>query len=70
MTKDDIEFIQSNHTSGEMDDGIPWVAVPDRPGRIPYTLDEILEALRTESKAPKTTDSGPKSLREKGIKKR
>ena len=70
MTKDDIEFIQSNHTSGEMDDGTPWVAVPDRPGRIPYTLDEILEALRTESKAPKTADSGPKSIREKGFQKR
>lgn len=69
LAKYDIEFIQSNHTSGT-DDGIPWVAVPDRPGRIPYTLDEILEALRTESKAPKTTDSGPKSLREKGIQKR
>ena len=69
MTKDDIEFIQSNHTSGT-DDGTPWVAVPDRPGRIPYTLDEILEALRTESKAPKTADSGPKSIREKGFQKR
>lgn len=57
MTKDDIEFIQSNHTSGEMDDGIPWVAVPDRPGRIPYTLDEILEALGAKRE---TNEAGSK----------
>ena len=57
MTKDDIEFIQSNHTSGEMDDGTPWVAVPDRPGRIPYTLDEIIEALGAKRE---TNDVGSK----------
>ena len=50
MTKDDIEFIQSNHTSGT-DDGTPWVAVPDRPGRDPFTLDEILEALGAKREA-------------------
>lgn len=70
MKQKDIEYIQKNHTSGELGDGTPWVGVPNRPGRDPFTLDEILEALRAESKSPKTTDSGPKSLREKGIQKR
>lgn len=70
MNRTDIEFIQKNVSSGQMDDGTPWVGVPNRPGRDPFTLDEILEALRAESKSPKTTDSGPKSLREKEIQKR
>ena len=51
LAKYDIEFIQSNHTSGEVDDGTPWVAVPDRAGRDPFTLDEILEALGAKREA-------------------
>lgn len=57
MTKDDIEFIQRNHTSGEMDDGTPWVALPNRPGRDPFTLDEILEALGAKRE---TNEAGSK----------
>lgn len=70
LTEEEKQWIQKNVSSGETEDGIPWIAIPDRPGEAPFTLDEILEALRTESKAPKATDSGPKSLREKGIQKR
>lgn len=62
LTKDDIEFIQENRTSGEMDDGTPWVAVPNCPGRDPFTLDEILEALRIKSG---TNEAGPEKIRKR-----
>lgn len=45
LTEEEKQWIQKNHTSGEMDDGTPWVAVPNCPGRDPFTLDETLEAL-------------------------
>lgn len=54
MNRTDIEFIQKNVSSGQMDDGTPWVAVPNRPGRDSFTLDEILEALRLKHKAHET----------------
>ncbi len=47
----DQEFIRANLESGEEDfDGemVPWIAVPNRPGREPFTVEEILEALKDD----------------------
>lgn len=49
MTNEEKKFIQDNHTSGRTElfgEVIPYVAVPNMPDREPFTLDEILEALR------------------------
>lgn len=53
LTRDDIDWILEHKVSGRdaFEDGtnVPWVAVPNRKGREPYTLDEIREALRSQS---------------------
>lgn len=47
----DKEWILENYTSGEVElegEKIPWVAVPNRTGREPFTTKEILEAIRSK----------------------
>lgn len=39
------EFIRRNIESGT-EDGIPWIGVPNIPGREPFTAEEIMEVLR------------------------
>lgn len=45
LKKEEIEFIQKNKSSGDFY-GIPWIGVPNMPGREPFTFDEIVEALQ------------------------
>lgn len=49
----DNEWILKNMSSGDTElDGqkISWVAVPNRPGREPFTTEEILGAFRSQAK--------------------
>lgn len=57
LTEEEKQWIQKNVSSGETEDGIPWIAIPDRPGEAPFTLDEILEALGAKRE---TNESGSK----------
>lgn len=45
LTEEEKQWIQKNHTSGRLNDGTPWVGIPNMPDREPFTLDEILEGL-------------------------
>lgn len=47
----DIEWILENYSSGiaELEgESVPWVAVPNRPGREPFTTEEITAALKSK----------------------
>lgn len=41
------EWIKAHAESGEFD-GEPYIAVPNMPGREPFTAEEIVEALKNE----------------------
>ncbi len=45
LTAEEKQWIQTKHTSGQTEDGIPWVAVPNMPDREGFTVPEIIEAL-------------------------
>lgn len=57
LTEEEKQWIQKNVSSGETEDGISWIAIPDRPGEAPFTLDEILEALGAKRE---TNEAGSK----------
>lgn len=70
MTKEEIEFIQKNMTSGhvthdELPDAvpegetIPFVDVPNMPNGRSFSIDEILEAIRCK-KDQEGNDPGKK----------
>ena len=54
LTEEEKQWIQKNVSSGETEDGIPWIAIPDRPGEAPFTLAEILEALGAKRETNET----------------
>lgn len=65
LTEEEKQWIQKNVSSGKTEDGIPWIAIPDRPGEAPFTLAEICEALHLKAQANatgsgKATESGCK----------
>lgn len=41
------EWIKANANFGDFD-GEPYIAVPNMPGREPFTAEEIVEALKNE----------------------
>ena len=43
------EWIKNNIETGECD-GVPYIAIPNMPGRDPFTIEEIIEALKNEDK--------------------
>lgn len=52
----DKEWILENYTSGEVElegEKVPWVAVPNRPGREPFTTAEIIAALKSKESGEK-----------------
>ncbi len=44
------EWIKAHAESGEFD-GEPYIAVPNMPGREPFTAEEIIEALKNEDES-------------------
>ncbi len=48
MTISSNEWIKNNIKSGEFN-GVPYIAVPNLPGRVPFTTEEIIEALKNEN---------------------
>lgn len=45
MTQEEKTWLASNIESGELEDGTPWIAIPNRPDGHKWTADEISEAL-------------------------
>ena len=43
------EWIKTHAEPGEFE-GVPFIAIPNMPGRDPFTIEEIIEALKNEDK--------------------
>lgn len=45
LSDEDRLFIQEHAEHGTLDNGVPWVAVPNKKGRDAFNVEEIVEAL-------------------------
>ena len=56
----DKEWILENYSFGisELEgESVPWVSVPNRPGREPFTTEEIIAALHSKESGEKGNES-------------
>lgn len=48
MTEKDKQWIIDHAEAGELEDGTPWVAIPNKPDR-EWTIEEILETFNANA---------------------